>query len=80
MVHTPGPLYGIGSVTHDALKARVWPVGYSTHVAVLHRVVVDIVAVPREVALVTDLVLPVALLPDGLQAFAIECGGAGGLP
>jgi hypothetical protein len=47
------------------------PIADARHQAVLHRIEMDIVEVPREILLVADRVLPKPSLPEPVLAFAI---------
>ena len=47
------------------------PIAHARHQAVLHRVEVDVVEMPREILLVADRVLPKPSLPQPVLAFVI---------
>lgn len=47
-----------------SMQRGMWPIHCATYPPVLHRVVVNVIDVPREVRIVADLMLPIAPLPD----------------
>jgi len=47
------------------------PIDRPAHISVFDRIVVDIIAVLPEIVFITNLVLPVATLPDTLFSFSL---------
>ena len=54
------------------------PIRHPRHMTMFDRVVMDVVAMAFKIPLITNLVFPIAVLPDGLFAFVLEGGRAGG--
>jgi hypothetical protein len=51
------------------MKGRVRPIGDAPDIAMLYRIEVKVVHVPRKIALVAQRMFPVAPLPDAALAF-----------
>ena len=54
------------------------PIRHTGDVPVFDRVVMNVVAMVFKIPLIANLVFPIAVLPDGLFAFALEGGRTGG--
>ena len=72
------PIWRIDTVFHEAMKARMGPIRYTGDIPVFDRIVVEVVAMAFEIPLITNLVFPIAVLPDGLFSLVLEGGRAGG--
>lgn len=59
-----GPVRIDSSVANVSMDAGPAPIRRACHMTVFHRIVVDVIEMPREVRVVTDAVLPVTPLPD----------------
>src|SRR6516164_1567670 len=67
---TTSPIRGIDAEPNHPVKRGVRPIFHPRHQAVLHRIKVNVIRVPREVVLVTQGVLPIAPLPNAALAFS----------
>ena len=63
------PIHWVNIPVNKRVKAAIWPVHYSIYVTVLYRIVVDVVAMPIEILVSSDLVFPESALPDRLLPF-----------
>ena len=59
-----GPILGIYSYFHRAMKRRIGPIPDPSHKPVLDWIDVNVIHMTREVALIADGVLPIAALPN----------------
>jgi hypothetical protein len=64
------PILWIDTVSHHAMKRRIWPIADAFHKPMFERVNVNVVDVTRKIDLVANRVLPIASLPDTAFAFA----------
>src|SRR5438477_299820 len=69
---TTTPVLGVEPLSNPVVEGRPRPLLRGPRVAVLHRVVVDVVRVPLEVILVPDQVLPEAGLEDAALALVLS--------
>src|ERR1035437_3261787 len=60
---TAGPILRIYPLTHVAMKRRMRPLRRARYVTVLHRVVMHVIDVPRQILLVADEMFPEPPLP-----------------
>ena len=65
-----GPVGGVDSLRHPALKCGCFPITRAFDVAMFDRVVVDVVEVPFEIVFVLEGMFPESRLPDTASAFA----------
>ena len=72
------PIQRIRPVFREAVKARIGSVRHPRHIAMFDRIVVEIVAMAFKILVITDLVFPITVLPDGLFAFVLKGRRAGG--
>jgi hypothetical protein len=63
------PILRIDSGPDVTMKTAVRPIPGCTYIAVLDRVVMDVLDVPGKIGLVAQDVLPEPMLPNGLLAF-----------
>jgi hypothetical protein len=70
------PIRGQYSIADIAMERAVRPIPNLRHVAVLHRIVVNVVDVPFEIGLVSDCMLPVTPLPKSAFPPGGFAGGA----
>ncbi len=56
------------------MKRRPRPIGYALHMAMLARVVVDVIDMTVEIGLVADAMFPITALPNTAFVFALAAG------
>lgn len=57
------------------MERRIRPILHAVDVAVLHRVEMDVIDMPREIGFVAQRVFPIATLPQAALAFTGTAGG-----
>ncbi len=67
----PAPIDRVDTLLHPTVKRRPRPILHTRHQAVLERIAVQVIEVPRIVALVTDQMFPEALLPERALALRL---------
>ena len=61
----PAPLLRIDTLLHIPVEGGVGPIFNAPHQAMFHRIEMQVIHVPPEIAFVTDHMLPVPALPEG---------------
>src|SRR5690606_4298250 len=69
------PIVGDDAVADVAMDGRMRPVAGAAHVAMLHRIDVDVVDMRPQVTLIANSMLPEPALPDAAFTFVFAAGG-----
>src|SRR5690606_10697610 len=67
------PILSINATIDESPERTVFPFPRDPGMAVLHRVVVDVIEMPFQVVLVADQMLPESLLPQGSRYAVLSC-------
>jgi len=73
----PAPIRCQEAVFDEAMERGIGPVCRTMHPAVLYRIEMDVVDMPREIGVIADLMFPVAALPDAAFSFGASAGVRG---
>jgi hypothetical protein len=60
----PAPIGRVQSLGHKSMKRRIWPIYYSFHITMFHRIPMDIIQVALKIQIVPDEMVPESSLPD----------------